>query len=163
MRPRRSTPRCSTSASSKASCAGSRRELLPIETAAPADVRLAYRIRSRNSAQWDRLAETQERLCTLRLAFARLEPELYSPAASLTPDSRKAFRRLVARANVPTRLEAFSDRLEACEDLYEGAVDRVTDFRWFRSGNRLEIAIVILLAFEAILLILDLLHRSRAL
>ena len=43
-----------------------------------------------------------------------------------------------------------SNRLEACEDLYEGAVDRITDHRWYRKGMLVEIAIVILLFLEVL-------------
>ena len=67
--------------------------------------------------------------------------------------------RLRARADVADRLESFNDRLEACEELYEGAVDRITDYRWYEKGLLLEVAIVILLAIEAVLLSWEFYHR----
>jgi hypothetical protein len=36
------------------------------------------------------------------------------------------------------------------EELYEGANDRVADYRWYRGGHLLEWTIVIILIFEAI-------------
>ena len=59
------------------------------------------------------------------------------------------------------RLEAFNDRLEACEELYEGAVDRITDYRWYEKGLLLEVAIVVLLSIEAALLAFDFYQRYR--
>jgi len=45
----------------------------------------------------------------------------------LPPACRSVIRRLIARVTVEDRLEAVSARLEACEDLYEGAVDRIVE------------------------------------
>ena len=69
------------------------------------------------------------------------------------PPMRPALiRQLSRRATVEDRLSALNDRLEVCEDLYEGAVDRMTDDRWYRKGNLLELIIVILLLIEVVLL-----------
>ena len=46
-------------------------------------------------------------------------------------------------------------RLEALEDLYEGANDRVADYRWYRSGAWLEIGIIILLIIETVMISFD--------
>ncbi len=131
-------------------------EATPHEQAAAADVRLAYRIADADRDQWDRLGQAMERLAALRLTFARLEPRLTIPPRDLPVAGRRAFRRLVARAEVEARLEAVSNRLEACEDLYEGAVDRITDHRWWRRGHRLETIIVVLLAVEGAQLAVEL-------
>jgi hypothetical protein len=133
--------------------------LLPIQTGAPGDVRFAYRIRQSDQHQWDRLGEVMEQLAQLRLSFARLEPLMGSPTPTLQVEGRRAMSGLLSRTRTLDRLEAFSDRLEACEDLYEGAIDRITDHRWYRKGNLLEIAIVVLLAAEALLLLVDHLRR----
>jgi uncharacterized Rmd1/YagE family protein len=63
---------------------------------------------------------------------------------------------LKARADIEARLEALNDRLETIEDLYEGAIDRITDYRNYRKGSFLEIAIIVLLGLEVALLLL---HR----
>ena len=105
---------------------------------------------------------TIERLSTLRLTAARLEPRLYLRPRSLPLAGRQLITRLRARADIENRLEAISDRLEACEDLYEGAVDRITDHRWYRKGMWVEIAIVILLFLEVLQLAATMfLHGSR--
>jgi hypothetical protein len=126
------------------------------ESGAAHDVKHAYGIRSEHGDQWGRLVNTMEGLAQLRLAFARLEPQLMKGRRALPARSRRLVTRLLAKSDAATRAEALSDRMEACEDLYEGAVDRITDFRWYRKGYWLEMAIVILLAAEVLLLLYDL-------
>lgn len=127
-------------------------ELLPYEISAPADAAIAYRIERSSRAEWERLAQTMKHLSLLRLTFARLEPHLASPPRTLDLEGRRAAAGLVARSGVRARLESFGNRLEACEDLYEGAVDRITDFRWYRKGEILETIIIVLLVLEVILM-----------
>jgi hypothetical protein len=129
------------------------RALSPYESGAPGDVARAYRIRAADRGHWDRLGEIMEHLARIRLTCARLKPQLAAGAPPLPPEGRRAVSRMLARADVPARLEAFDERLEACEDLYEGAVDRITDFRWYRTGYWLEVAIVVLLLLEVVLLV----------
>jgi hypothetical protein len=126
-------------------------ELVSHEASASQDVTFAYQVGQADRTQWKRLGQTMVSISRLRLTFARLEPGLRAASPSLPPDARKAITRLIAGADVPSRLEAFDSRLEVCEDLYEGAVDRIADFRWYRNGERLEIAIVVLLVLEVIL------------
>jgi hypothetical protein len=123
------------------------------------DVSLAYRVKKSDSGQWERLARTMEALAAMRLEYARLEPFLSDAPRSLTQRARWIANRLLIRAGVPARLEAFSNRLEACEDLYEGAVDRIADFRWYRNGELLEVTIVVLLVLETIVMTAGLLMR----
>jgi len=132
-------------------------DLLPLEAAASEDVALAYRIRG--IADWEQLGETMEKLSRLRLTYARTEPCLAEASRALTPDARRIVARLIVRSGVPARLAAFSNRLEVCEDLYEGAVDRIADFRGYRKGEVLEIIIIVLLLMETIVMIAALFHR----
>jgi hypothetical protein len=134
-------------------------DLLPHEASAPGDAAFAYQIRQNSHAEWERLGRTMHALSLLRLTFARLEPVLATPPRFLDPEGRRAAARLAIRSGVPTRLESVGKRLEACEDLYEGAVDRISDFRWYRTGEILEITIVVLLVLEVILMAWQLLRR----
>jgi hypothetical protein len=120
------------------------------------DAARAHRIRDEEQEHWARFGEMIEYLYVMRLTFARLEPRLAKGSRTLPPEARRVMTRLLARADVEERAEAFSDRLEACEDLYEGANDRVADYRWYRGGHRLELGILLLLSVEVILLLLDL-------
>ncbi len=135
--------------------------LEPIESAATADVPLAYDINRAQRSQWDRLRRTMQTLAGLRLKFARLEPtvEARSPHGVV---ARRVRKLLLGALDLPHRVESLGNRMEACEDLYEGAVDRITDFRWWQKGNFLEIAIVALLGLETTLLVIDLILRMRS-
>lgn len=128
--------------------------ILKHQAAADADVALAYDIRHRDRSHWDRLYRTMEELYRLRLQFARLEPHLYESCRSLPAGPRRIVARLSSRAEIEGRLEALNDRLETIEALYEGAIDRITDYRNYRKGALLEIGIVILLGIEVVLLLL---------
>jgi hypothetical protein len=122
------------------------------ERDAQADVARAYRIRLRDRRHWQRIGETIESLSQLRLTYARLESELAKAPRSVAGDARQVMTRLLDEAEVEARLEAASNRLEAFEDLYEGATDRIADYRWYLSSEWLEIGIVFLLVMEIVLL-----------
>jgi hypothetical protein len=126
------------------------------EAEARADVARAYRIRFRDREHWARFGERIEQLSRMRLRYARLEPRLAKPSRALPVESRRVMARLLARADVRARLEALTNRIEACEDLYEGANDRVTDHRWYLEGHALEIGIILLLVLEVCLMTADL-------
>jgi hypothetical protein len=126
------------------------RDLPRYELEAPEDVALGYQIH--NVEHWDRFGRIMEQLAQLRLTFAQLEPLLLTASRSLAPEARRAISALLSRSEVRTRLEAFDHRLEACEDLYEGALDRMSDFRAYRRSEWLEILIIILLATEVIIM-----------
>ena len=128
----------------------------PHESAAVDDSAAAYRVAAAGPSAWERLGRTMEQVALLRLTFARLEPRLARPSRSLPTAGRLAFARLCRRAQVEDRLAGVSDRIEACEDLYEGAVDRITDHGWWRKGHRLEAIIVGLLAIEGLQLTVEL-------
>jgi hypothetical protein len=125
------------------------------EATAAGDVPRAYRIRTEDEARWSNFGDTMEALARMRLTFARLKPELDRTNRKLPREDRRLLARLEAHLGVEDRLEAFGDRLEACEDLYEGATDRISDFRGWRHGHRLELWIIALLAFEVALLSID--------
>ena len=129
------------------------------EDAAAADTARAYRIQARDRDHWSRFAALIVHFGSLRLTYARLEPRLVMPARSLPPLARGSVKRLFARADIEARLESLSDRLEAMEDLYEGATDRVADYRWYRTGHWLEWGIIFLLMLEVALISADLYLR----
>jgi hypothetical protein len=120
------------------------------EPQAEKDVGCAHRIHHRNKEHWQRFGETIERFTRDRLTYARLCPQLAFPSLTLSPKSRQIVSKLLRESNMEDRLEMYSDRLEAMEELYEGANDRVADYRWYRGGHLLEWTIVIILIFEAI-------------
>ncbi|HUA34713.1 MAG TPA: hypothetical protein VMA09_13990 [Candidatus Binataceae bacterium] len=135
------------------------REIESREPQAQLDASYALRIRHRDRKHWQRFAELIEHFYRMRLSYARLEPQLTIPSSDLPRDAKQLMTRLCEEANVEDRLEAFSNRLEACEDLYEGATDRIAEYKWYFGGQWLEITIVGLLVLEVVLLGFDMYLR----
>ena len=118
------------------------------EAQAQADVRLAHRIRFSDRKHWRRIGEMIEHFYLMRLAYARLEPQLTIASRTLPDDAREVMSRLMDETEVSDRLEGASNRLEACEDIYEGANDRIAEYRWYIEGHWLEIIIIAILMAE---------------
>jgi hypothetical protein len=131
------------------------RSLETYEADAETDVPRAYRISRKDKAHWARFGERIEALSKLRLLLARVEPKLNHAPKSLPRAVRRVLARLRIGADVEARLEAIDGRLEACEDLYEGASDRVADFRWYHGGHLLETWIIVFLVMESLMIALD--------
>jgi hypothetical protein len=131
--------------------------IAPFQLGAERDVPLSYDVRPGDGIRWDRLYRTMEEISGLRLQFARLEPCLYLANRTYSADARRLIRRLATAADIESRLAALNDRIESCEDLYEGAIDRITDHRNYRREHFLEITIVVLLLLEVVLLLI---HRG---
>lgn len=128
------------------------------EAQAQADVRLAHRIRLSDRKHWGRIGEMIEHFYLMRLAYARLEPQLTIASRTLPSDAREVMSRLFDETEVSDRLEAASNRLEACEDIYEGANDRIAEYKWYIEGHWLEIAIIAILLAEIGLHVVGLFH-----
>jgi hypothetical protein len=131
------------------------RTLVAAELQAQADVALAHRVRYRDRAQWERITDCAEQCSRMRLTFARLEPQLLA-ACSIGPSPvRRWITALMEKSNIETRLESLSDRLEALEELYEGANQRISEYRWYVGGHALEIIIIVILLIECIMIGFD--------
>jgi hypothetical protein len=127
------------------------------------DIEIGHRVKHRDRRQWQRLFDAGERFSRLRLAFARLEPLLGEPSRVVPSLARRWLFRLLRRASVETRLEALSDRLEALEEFYESATQRIAEYRWYREGHLLEIGIIVILVLECALMGGDIyLHQQQA-
>jgi len=116
------------------------------------DVALAHRIRKADSAEWPRLGELAEHFTRLRLDFGHLEPALLAAPPTLSDRGAALYEKMAEKSLAEDRLEAATNRLENYEDLYEGANDRVSDYRWYRAGFILEVIIIVLLLLEVIIM-----------
>jgi hypothetical protein len=131
------------------------------ELQAQSDVALAHRVRYRDRAQWGRLTDCAEQCSRMRLTFARLEPQLYAACEIGPSPARRWITPLTERSNIETRLESLNDRLEALEEFYEGANQRISEYRWYKGGHALEIIIIVILLIETVMIGFDLyLHNS---
>ena len=98
-------------------------------------------------------ADMASNMTRRRLRFARLEPRIEHPSATLPPAARRLGSELLTQTEVLDRIEAVDDRLEVYEDLYELANDRLSEYRYWRSEALLEIGIVVILLVEVVLII----------
>lgn len=131
------------------------RSLEKQEAVAPADVPRAHRIRFRDRKEWRRIGETVELVYRMRMTYGRLEAQFATAPHALPRDSRQVMERLIEETVIAERLEGFSNRLEACEDLYEGANDRIADYHWYLEGGWMELSIIGLLVIEIVLMGMD--------
>jgi hypothetical protein len=131
------------------------------EPQAERDVSMAYQIDIAHLQERNRIKETIEFFTRMRLTFARLQPRLGKASPNLPSDSRAILTALFKHADVEERALALDGRLEALEDLYEGTNDRLADYRWYHSGTLLELAIVMLLVVETLLIGVDIWVHNR--
>jgi len=131
------------------------------EAQAHADVALAHRVRFRKRGHWERFIDCAEQCSRMRLTFARLEPQLLAASRTLTPAARSWMTRLLQKADMESRLESLNDRLEALEELYEGATQRIAEYRWYAGGHSLEIGIIALLLIECMMMGADIYLHNR--
>ncbi|QJW97328.1 hypothetical protein [Frigoriglobus tundricola] len=135
-------------------------ELDTREATAADDVGRAHTIRRRDKAHWPRFTAAIEAFARMRLTFARLAPRLSEDPSAPGPLGHRLASRLFLHARAGARAEALDARLEVCEDLYEGANDRVADVKGWHDGFVMELIIVLLLLLEVVLLCGDLLVRG---
>src|SRR5260221_7082389 len=91
-----------------------------------------------------------------RMRFARLEPCLEKASIALAGPARRLATELAVQAEVIDRLGSLDDRLEVCEDLYELANDRLSEFTYFHREFRLELWIIVLLVAEVVVMSVEL-------
>lgn len=83
-----------------------------------------------------------------RLRFVRLEAALETPRAALPPIGRRVFGELVLQAEALSRLRALDDAIEAGQELYDTANDRLLEYSYFRREYVIEILILIVLLVD---------------
>ena len=78
-----------------------------------------------------------EELARQRLRMARCLPLAQIAQPDLSEVGRRLYMQLCAKSEISAWLDIASDRMEALEDLYEGAIDRNNDLQaWKNSMGR---------------------------
>ena len=77
------------------------------------------------------------------------QPDLTEPASRL-------YMQLCESSQIAVWLTISSDRLEALEDLYEGAIDRNNDQQAWKKSNAMEVAIIVILLLETLVVLAQL-------
>jgi hypothetical protein len=128
------------------------RELAADWPQAQADLPLAHEIAGPVEPRCRQLQAMTVRTLERRVRHVRVEPRLLSASAELEPEARGAADRLREKAGVEARLETVDGQLETYEYIYELANQRMSEHRHFRTERALEVAIVVLLAVEILLM-----------
>jgi uncharacterized Rmd1/YagE family protein len=69
--------------------------------------------------------------------------------------------RLRERARLIERWELFSDQIEVFEDVYEQCAQRAHDFTLANRGHTLELVIIILLLFQTVMVMIEMLSAAQ--
>jgi hypothetical protein len=115
---------------------------------ADAHVPLTHQVDRHALRQWPEVNRKTELLARFRLRFARLEPALDKIPPWLTGPARRLAAECNVQAAVTDRLLAADDKIEALQDVYELANDRLSEFSYFSQEFWLEVGIVVILALE---------------
>ncbi len=122
---------------------------------AEADVALTHRLGPSAIRRWDHVSEMTRRVTWRRMRYARLQPRLEPPAGAVAGPAKRVLSELLARADVERRLQTVDDRLEICEDIYERANERISEYRYFRVEAVIEIVVAFLLLVEIVIMVWD--------
>jgi hypothetical protein len=105
----------------------------------------------RSEAVGGRMSRALER----RIKMARIEPHLYEPDAGLPAAGRKLGEELREKARIESRLETVDAQVEVFENIYEMSGQRMGEFRAAAEEHVLEWIIIVLLAGELLLLLVQ--------
>jgi hypothetical protein len=106
-------------------------------------------VKKKDRSDWARFVGIMESLTQHRITFAALEPRVEKGSRMLKKQSRAIVTRLFRAADTSNRMSGLDGRLEVCEELYDGAIDRIADYRGWHTGHVLEVIIIVLLLLEA--------------
>ncbi|MEI7702714.1 MAG: hypothetical protein WCK86_23160 [Planctomycetia bacterium] len=101
-----------------------------------------------------------QQMITSKTAVARLAPMIECPATYPPTLSSQAGERLREKSRLGDRLQFLREQVEVFEKVYELCGQRVSDFVSSRKSHLLEWIIIVLLAFETLLLVVDLLGTT---
>lgn len=113
----------------------------------------------------ERRHELQKRfqqMIAAKALIARLAPVIDCPAAWPPTLTTQAAERLREKSRLSDRLQFLRDQLEVFERVYESCGQRISDYLSSRKSQTLEWIIIVLLAFETLLLVVDLLSSLSA-
>ena len=107
----------------------------------------------------------RERFCHAVAAKARLvqiAPLIESPPVYPPTVASQAGERLREKARLPERLETLREQLDTFTHVYELAAQKLSDATASRSSLQLEWIIVVLLGFEVLLILVEILSQNSA-
>lgn len=124
------------------------------------DAPLGFEFSTVDIARRSTLAQRFQTVCQLRTRYARLIGQVVVPHVYPPTLASQMSERLRERCRLEERLELIDERIAAQESIYERCSQRCSDFMVARTGHHLEWIIIILLAFQTILWIVDVLSSN---
>ncbi len=119
------------------------------------DKALAFEVTAADLKRSEVVGPRMNRTLERRIRFARIEPHLYEPQATLPAASRKLGEELREKARIETRLETVDAQIEVFEGIYEMSGQRMGEYRAAREEHVLEWVIILLLGGELLLLLIQ--------
>jgi hypothetical protein len=101
------------------------------------------------------LRERFQSVLGLRIALARLTPQILVPHVYPPTIASQIGERLRERTRMPERLTLIDERLDAQERIYDHCAERVSEYVVARKGHILEWVIIILLLAQTLFWIID--------
>jgi hypothetical protein len=119
------------------------------------DKGLAFNVTRADLKRGEVVGGRMSRALERRIRMARIEPHLYEPDAGSPAASQKLGAELRDKARIESRLETVDAQIEVFEDIYEMGGQRMGEFRASQEEHVLEWIIIILLAGELLLLLIQ--------
>jgi hypothetical protein len=126
-----------------------------------ADMPLAHEVAGVDRERWAAVGRRTELALKRRAHLARIEPLFTRARAHLPPLANQLVERLRERTQVEERLESLASQLEVFVRVYEMTGQRISDFRAARQDRALEWVIIVLLAAESLLLLIEVLGALK--
>jgi hypothetical protein len=133
------------------------REIAESWTALELDTPLANNVTAPDPERFEAIGQRMEQALRRRMRLTRIAPHLSQPRAHLSPLANQLLDRLREKNHVEDRVEALGSQLEVFERIYEMTGQKISDFTSSRKARTLEWVIIILLATEVVLLLIDIL------
>ncbi len=108
-----------------------------------------------------RVAERYAQLLGIRARVSRLLPAVLTPHVYPPTLATQVSERLRERLRLRHRVEVLQDQLEVFERIYDTLGQRASDQKHAKKGHTLEMIIVVMLAAQTLLVLFELLTRSR--
>lgn len=124
------------------------------------DAPLGFEFNSAAVSRRSELAERFHEVLKLRTRLARLTSHIVVPHVYPPTLASQIGERLRERLRMEERLELVDGKLEVQEHVYELCSQRTSEFMVARTGHHLEWVIILLLGFQTILWIVDLLSTA---
>lgn len=124
-----------------------------------ADAPLAFQFDEKTAPRREQLGERFQQILGLRARLARINPVVHRPPIHPPTLAGQLGERLKERTRLAERIEYLSGQVEVVERVYEMCAERASEYVHSKKETTLEWVIIVLLATETIILLIDLMAR----